>query len=499
MGQQTLNTGHFQDRLVGLRLADADLSVRWLSDRSERLAIVRGVLLPGAQQREQGVMLTAYWRKGIGYAATADLSAQGLSTAAQCALDWAKICDHSGLFKDIELPKPTARQLNFGTLSRSTSPEPHEQAPLDARQRASVIEVLRRESDAMNGDSTIVNRLASVQLTEREELLYWNGELVARQQFSFLESSLEVTAQHQGVTQTRSSGGQYNGICRQGESIDSLASTLAGQGARIAAEALQLVAADNCPSETMDLLLAPDQMMLQIHESIGHPLELDRILGDERNFAGTSFVTLDMFGHYQYGSPLLNVSFDPSVPGELASYAVDDDGTLAERRLLIEAGVLKRPLGAPLSTRRAQTLGFALDSVANARACAWYRPTIDRMANINVEAGDQSERQLIAQMKRGVLMRTNASWSIDDSRNKFQFGCEWAQMIRNGELAEVVRNPNYRGVSASFWRNLAAVGAPSTLQIHGTPYCGKGEPGQVIRVGHRSPMCLFRDVEVFGA
>jgi predicted Zn-dependent protease len=496
-------------RLVGLRLADADLSVRWLSDLSERLAVVRGVLLPGAQQREQGVMLTAYWRKGIGYAATADLSAQGLNLAAQRALDWAKISDRSGLFKEIELPKPTARQLNFGPTSRSrpmsmsrptsTSIDAHEQAPLSDRQRASVIDVLRRESDAMNGDSRIVNRLASAQLTEREELLYWNGELVARQQFSFLESSLEVTAQHQGVTQTRSSGGQYNGICRQGESIESLASTLAGQGARIAAEALQLVAADNCPSQTMDLLLAPDQMMLQIHESIGHPLELDRILGDERNFAGTSFVTLDMFGHYQYGSPLLNVSFDPSVPGELASYAVDDDGTLAERQLLIEAGVLKRPLGAPLSTRRAHALGFALDSVANSRACAWYRPTIDRMANINVEAGEQSERQLIAQIEHGVLMRTNASWSIDDSRNKFQFGCEWAQMIRNGELAEVVRNPNYRGVSANFWRSLAAVGAPSTLQIHGTPYCGKGEPGQVIRVGHRSPMCLFRDVEVFGA
>ncbi len=505
MGQQTLNIDHLSARLAGLRLADADLSVRWLSEVVERLAVVRGVVLPAARQREQGVMLTAYWQHGIGYAATADLSVAGLDEAARQALKWAKISARSGLFSAIELPTPRSRDrsthpsINSATNLAIHSSTHRELEPISALQRRRVIDVLRREADDMKTNAKIVNHSANAQHTEREQWLYWNGELLARQRFSFLESSLSVTAQHQGVTQTRSTGGQYNGICRQGESADSLAAALAGQGVRIADEVLQLVGAENCPSEKMDLLLAPDQMMLQIHESIGHPLELDRILGDERNFAGTSFVTLDMFGHYAYGSPLLNVSFDPTVVGELASYAVDDEGTVAERQMLIEAGVLKRPLGAPLSTRRAASLGFPLDGVANARACTWYRPTIDRMANINVEPGDQSEAQLIAQIEHGVLMRTNASWSIDDSRNKFQFGCEWAQMIRKGQLAEVVRNPNYRGVSANFWRNLVAVGAASTMELHGTPFCGKGEPGQVIRVGHRSPMCLFRDVEVLGA
>lgn len=240
-------------------------------------------------------------------------------------------------------------------------------------------------------------------------------------------------------------------------------------------------------------MLAPDQMVLQIHESIGHPLELDRILGDERNFAGTSFVTPDMFGTFRYGSELLNVTFDPTVSGQLASYGFDDEGTRAERRHLIRNGILERPLGGAVSQARAEMPG-----VANARACSWNRPPIDRMANLNVEAGDTPVDDLIGAIERGVYMETNVSWSIDDSRNKFQFGCEYGRMIVDGELAEVVRNPNYRGISQNFWRNLAAVGDADSLEVMGVPNCGKGEPNQVIFVGHASPPCHFADVEVFG-
>ncbi len=237
----------------------------------------------------------------------------------------------------------------------------------------------------------------------------------------------------------------------------------------------------------------PDQMMLQIHESIGHPLELDRILGDERNFAGWSFVKPEMFGSYQYGSALLNVSFDPELPGEAASYAYDDDGTPAAKAYLIRRGILERPLGGALSAQRA-----GLPGVANSRASNWNRAPIDRMANLNIEPGDASLEQLIAGTERGILMRTNTSWSIDDHRNKFQFGCEFGQLIENGKLTQVVRKPNYRGISANFWRSLRAVGDASTFRVHGTPYCGKGEPAQVIRVGHASPACVFADVDVFG-
>jgi predicted Zn-dependent protease len=161
----------------------------------------------------------------------------------------------------------------------------------------------------------------------------------------------------------------------------------ATDGPRVAHEALALAAAPHCPSGEMDVVLMPDQMMLQIHESIGHPLELDRILGDERNFAGTSFVTLDMFGHYRYGSDLLDVSYDPTRAEQLASFAFDDDGGSAERQLVIERGILKRPLGGAVSLARARAQGAAIDGVATTRASNWNRAPIDRMSNLNVEPG----------------------------------------------------------------------------------------------------------------
>jgi len=232
---------------------------------------------------------------------------------------------------------------------------------------------------------------------------------------------------------------------------------------------------------------------LQIHESIGHPLELDRILGDERNYAGTSFVSQDMFGSYRYGSDLLNVSFDPGRTEQLASYAYDDEGTPAQREYIIRNGILERPLGGASSQARA-----GIQGVANARQADWFRPPIDRMANLNVEPGDKSVEDMISSVENGVYMDTNRSWSIDDSRNKFQFGCELGRVIKNGELKGLVRNPNYRGISATFWRNLVAVGNENSFQVQGVTNCGKGEPNQAIYVGHASPACQFSDVDVFG-
>ncbi len=238
----------------------------------------------------------------------------------------------------------------------------------------------------------------------------------------------------------------------------------------------------------------PDQMILQIHESIGHPLELDRILGDERNFAGTSFVTPEMFGTYRYGSELLNVTFDPTRAEELASYGFDDDGAPAERVHLIRDGILERPLGGATSQLRA-----GLPGTSNTRADGWNRPPIDRMANLNLEPGDATLDEMIAGIERGVLMETNCSWSIDDSRNKFQFGCERGRLIENGKLGAVVKNPNYRGISRELLAHPRARSAtPIRVQVLGSPHCGKGEPSQVIRVGHASPACVFRNVDVFG-
>jgi predicted Zn-dependent protease len=456
-------------------------SLRFVDERAESFAVRKNVAMPFLASTDRGVMATVYADGGYGYAATSDLSASGLQAALDRAAAWARTTAHLRLFDSAALPRPAPRG-EFSSPGFAT-PGPS---------RTEWYELLAQESREAGCDPRIVDWEAGVDVRTATHRLVTSAGGDVIQRYRFLMPGMAVTAHADGVTQTRTLSG-YRGICQQGglEILDRFG--YVGGGRRIAQEALELLAAPNCPSGTMDVLLAPDQMILQIHESIGHPLELDRILGDERNFAGTSFVTPEMFGSYQYGSALLNITFDPTRPEELASYAFDDEGTQAEKVHLIRNGILERPLGGAISQQRA-----GLPGVANARADNWNRPPIDRMANLNLEPGDASLDQLIAGIERGVMMETNCSWSIDDSRNKFQFGCERGRMIEHGKLTHVVKNPNYRGISASFWRNLTRVGNADTLKVLGTPFCGKGEPSQVIRVGHASPACVFSNVDVFG-
>jgi len=462
--------------------SDADFwSLRVVDEQGECYAVRKNVAQPPALFADRGAMLTAYADGGCGYAATSDLSPGGLQLALDRATAWARATARRSLIDFRAVPRP-APQGSYA------SPE------LAARGRSQRewYELLGEESRGAGCDPRIVDWEATVEtrIGEHHLLTSAGGDVVQR--YRFVMPGISVTAHADGDTQVRTLNG-YRGLAQQGGESMLERFAFVGSGRRIADEALQLLLAPNCPSGTTDVLLLPDQVILQIHESIGHPLELDRILGDERNFAGTSFVTLDMFGTYRYGSDLLNVTFDPTVPEELASYAFDDEGTKAEKAYLIRNGILERPLGGALSQARATMPG-----VANSRADNWNRPPIDRMANINLEPGDAPLEDMIEGIERGVLMSTNTSWSIDDSRNKFQFGCEWGRLIENGQLSTVVKNPNYRGISASFWRSLARVGDASTVEVLGTPYCGKGEPSQVIRVGHAAPACVFTGVDVFG-
>ena len=464
-------------------------AVRGVSEFSERLGVRLNVSLAPQRSHDVGAMVSVI-DGGQGYAATSDLSEAGLVLAFERAHALARAAAGRSVTDEAQMPRPLASGRYTSRVERSATSAtlPEKIGWLQAVCAA-----------AGEGEARIVDRQAALASTRTEQLHITSDGTRIEQQWEFMNPSVQVTAQADGVTQVRSNAGQYNGFCQQG-GIEVLERVRfrEDEGPRVAREALELVSAAACPSGRLDLILMPDQMMLQIHESIGHPLELDRILGDERNFAGTSFVTLDMFGHYAYGSELLNVSYDPAHEHEFASFAFDDDGTPAEPALLIERGRLLRPLGGSLSRERAKALGFDLAAVATTRSSAWNRAPIDRMSNLNVEPGDSSLEQMVASIELGVVMQTNCSWSIDDSRNKFQFGCEYARMVRNGRLAEVVRNPNYRGISATFWRSLAMVGNPETARVMGTPFCGKGEPTQVIRVGHAAPACKFSGVDVFG-
>jgi predicted Zn-dependent protease len=456
-------------------------SLRVVDERDERLSVRRGVVQPPHVTYDSGAMVTVWRGGGIGYAATSDLTTSGLRHAAEQACEWARRTAGRHLLGELGW-RPSVRHGEYASRV--------ETAWTDSG-LADKVALLRREAERLCPDARIVDWEAALWHTALDTLLITADGGRVRQRFQFLVPMLSATANVGAETQTRTFGGHAH--CRQGGLEILQAVGFLDAAPRVAAQALELLAAPNCPSGVMDVVIAPDQMILQIHESIGHPLELDRILGDERNYAGRSFVTLEMLGSYQYGSELLNVTFDPTRAEQLASYGFDDDGQAAQRETVIRRGVLLRPLGSSSSQARAGVAG-----VANARSASWNRPPIDRMANLNLEPGESTLDDLLRTVERGVYLETNCSWSIDDSRNKFQFGCEWGRRIDNGELCEVVKNSNYRGVSATFWRSLTAVGNRDTLQVLGTPWCGKGEPNQVIRVGHASPACAFSGIDVFG-
>jgi len=469
-----------RQRFAALRSTAELFSLRHVKQSHQALSVRRNVAEPPLFSQDEGAMLTVRINGVEAYAATADLSQAGLQRALEQAEALARqIARHSLL--DLRGQAVTSAQHDH------ISPNFDQPVP----SLADCLGLLAAESASVPKDSRLVDWQASLGMSLVEQTYLNSAGAQLRHAQRFLFPGVGVTASDGQDSQSRSLGrdnfGQQGGF----EVVERCG--LVGAARRVADEALQLLLAPNTPSGPRDLLLMPDQMMLQIHESIGHPLELDRILGDERNYAGTSFVKTSDFGHLQYGSSLLNVTFDPTIGEELASYSFDDDGTPASKQFLIRDGLLLRPLGGALSQFRS-----GLDGVANSRACGWNRAPIDRMANLNIEPGDKSLSQLIEGIEQGILMRTNRSWSIDDARNKFQFGCEWGQLIEDGQLKGIVKNPNYRGISAHFWRNLAAVGDRSTFQVLGTPNCGKGEPNQVVRVGHASPACVFRQIDVFG-
>ena len=430
---------------------------------------------------DEGVMLEVLYKGTFSYAATADLTSEGIKRAAKRALAAAQAAQPYGIYQFDQTVRPAA-QVRYATKRETLSGIP----------AAETVELLCSICDTAKVSSQIIQTSASCETGIIEtEIVSTNGADI-RQTVRFGGISMNAVARKGDIIQQRSANG-HAALTYQGGRELFNAAVLLEKARKAGSEAIELLTAEPCPTGKRTLVLMPDQMMLQIHESVGHALEIDRILGDERNFAGGSFITMEDIGSFRYGSPLMNVAFDPTIAQELASYGADDIGNTAVKEYLIKDGILVRALGSLESQKRSGQRG-----VANQRACSWNRPPIDRMANLNLEAGTSSFDAIIASIENGVLMFSNRSWSIDDYRNKFQFGCEYGKLIENGKLTKTVRDPNYRGISRYFWNSLCAVGDESTFEVFGTPNCGKGEPNQVIRVGHASPVCAFSDVEVFG-
>ncbi|MCL5074154.1 MAG: TldD/PmbA family protein [Chloroflexi bacterium] len=261
---------------------------------------------------------------------------------------------------------------------------------------------------------------------------------------------------------------------------------------RIAEEAVQLLTAKQCPSDVITtIILDPTQLALQLHESCGHPVELDRVLGTEADYAGTSFLTVDKLGTFRYGSEIVNITADATIPGGLGTFGYDDEGTPAQRSPIVREGLF---VGYLTSRETATLLGQTSNGAA--RADGWNRIPIIRMTNINLEPEDWGWDDLLADTEEGIYMQTNKSWSIDDKRLNFQFGTEIAWEIKKGKLGAILKNATYTGITPQFWASCDAICNADYWRIWGTPNCGKGQPLQSAHVGHGTAPARFRSVRV---
>jgi TldD protein len=262
---------------------------------------------------------------------------------------------------------------------------------------------------------------------------------------------------------------------------------------RAAEEAVALHSADQCPEGRFDLILDGSQLGLQVHESIGHPIELDRVLGSEANYAGMSFLTLDKLNHLRYGSELVNAVCDARLvhgPG-MGTFAFDDEGVPAQSTDIIRHGQF---VGYMTSRETAAAVGQKRSN-GTMRATGWSRLPLIRMTNVSLQPGEQTLDEVFGGVDHAIYMETNRSWSIDDKRYNFQFGCE----IRNGKHVRMLRNPTYSGITTEFWNACAAVANRDHWVLWGVPNCGKGQPEQVIGTGHGASPARFHSIKVGAA
>jgi len=306
-------------------------------------------------------------------------------------------------------------------------------------------------------------------------------------------AGITATAVSQGEMQVRSYPNSFRGNFGTTGYEFVRGMKLTDEAERVASEAVALLTAPDCPDTETTLIIDGSQMALQIHESIGHAVELDRVFGMEASYAGTSFVKPEMQGNFRYGSDLVNVVADATHPGGLGTFGYDDEGVPAQKRYILKNGIFS---GFLTNRETASQLPVPEASGGTARADGYGRIPIIRMTNINLLPGDSTLEKMISETKHGLLIATNRSWSIDDKRYNFQFTAEIGWLIENGQRRGVVKNPTYYGITPMFWGSCDAIAGEKEWRMWGTPNCGKGEPGQTAHVGHGASPTRFRGVKV---
>jgi TldD protein len=450
--------------------------------RRESLSVAGPVLESYESSESSGVGVRVLVDGAWGFAASFLGDERGVSETALRAVEVARAASSAGA-KRVELAPEPPHEAVWATPMRR---DPFS-VPVADR-----IGLLGEATAAMDGVPDIRVARGTTDLLRQQTWFASSEGSFIDQTIVHTGGGIEATAVSGSEVQTRSYPGSFRGHFGAGgyEIVEEM--DLAAHAVQTAEEAAALLRAPQCPSRITTVVLDGHQVMLQLHESIGHPTELDRIFGMEAAFAGTSFLRTADIGTLRYGSEVINVVSDATAPGGLGSFGYDDEGVEAQRTDVIRAGVLA---GVQTSRETAAAMG-APRSNGTMRAEGWENFPLIRMTNLNLLPGDGTLEDLIADVDDGIFMATNKSWSIDDKRKNFQFGCEIAWEIKRGRLGRVVKNPRYTGMTTEFWSSCDAIAGEGEWRMRGTPNCGKGQPGQTMRVGHGTAPARFRNVSV---
>ena len=426
----------------------------------------------------EGVGVRALVDGAWGFACDRRLSAEGARAAAARACAFAKAA-----------PGGHRRALAPVAPAQGEYRTPVEKDPFEISLADKVEQCLRAEGAMEHEDVKVTSAFVRAQ---REHKAFVSSEGASvEQELVECGGGIDAMATRDGITQVRSHPSAHGGSSAQAgwEYVDSLA--LEREAPRVAEQAAALLRADACPSQITTIVVDAEQMELQVHESVGHPTELDRIYGTEAAYAGTSFLKPDDLGSLRYGSEHMNVTADPTTPGGLGTFAFDDEGVPARREPVVAEGILR---GFLASRETAARIGSG--SGGSMRADGWSRMPLVRITNLHLEPGEGTLEELIAGVESGLYLETNKSWSIDDKRLNFQFGTQIAWEIKLGELGRMLRDATYTGQTPVFWGSLDAVAGADEWRLHGLTNCGKGQPGQHAHVSHGTAPARFRNVQV---
>ena len=461
---------------AGATYADA----RWVEGASESLS-VRGSTVEALDRSESvGVGVRVLAGGAWGFAATYDLDRASVAASALAAVEIARSVG-GATTRPVELvPEPA---------HRASWTSPMEVDPFEVS-LADKIGLLVSATRVMAEVPEIRAARGTMDLLRQRTIFGSTDGAVIDQTTVHTGAGIEATAVSGAEVQTRSYPGSFRGHLEAGgyEVVEAMDLSRHAEG--IAQDAVALLTAPLCPSGETTVVLDGHQVMLQVHESVGHPTELDRVLGMEAAFAGTSFVGIPDVGSLRYGSEIVNIVSDATSPGGLGTFAFDDEGVEAQRVDLIKEGIL---VGFQTSRETAAAMGRDRSN-GTMRAEGWENFPLIRMTNVNLLPGRGTLDDLIAEVDDGIYMATNKSWSIDDKRKNFQFGCEIAWEIKKGRLGRMLKNPRYTGITPVFWAGCDAIAGPEEWRMWGTPNCGKGQPGQTMRVGHGTAPARFRNV-----